>query len=63
MTNVNFGFGLIAALPRFALLATMLLAPVMAMNAVQAGAGSHIEDNRKLSSGAGIVLVVGLQRS
>jgi len=60
--HTNIGFGLICALPRFALLAAMLLAPLAAMHAVQAGADNFIEDGRKLSSGAGLVLVVGLQR-
>lgn len=51
-----------AALPRFAFLMAALFAPLMALQSVQAGADSFIEDSRKLSSGAGIVLVVGLQR-
>ena len=51
-----------AALPRFAFLMAALFAPLMAIQSVQAGADSLIEDNRKLASGAGIVLVVGLQR-
>ena len=58
----NFGFSLVSAFPRFALLAAMLLAPLMTMHVVQAGADNFIEDGRKLSSGAGLVLVVGLQR-
>lgn len=61
--HANIGFSLVSALPRFALLAAMLLAPLMAVHAVQAGADNFIEDSRKLSSGAGLVLVVGLQRS
>ena len=60
--HTSIGFSLISALPRFALLAAMLLAPVAAMHAAQAGADSHIEDSRKFSSGAGLVLVAGLQR-
>ncbi len=51
-----------AALPRFAFLMAALFVPLMALHSVQAGADSFIEDSRKLSSGAGIVLVVGLQR-
>ena len=51
-----------AALPRFALLLAVLFAPLIAMQSVQAGAETFIEDARTLSSGAGIVLVVGLQR-
>ena len=53
---------LASALPRFALLAAALLAPLLTMQALAAGSGAFIEDSRKLSSGAGIVLVVGLQR-
>ena len=51
-----------SALPRFALLAVALLAPLAAMQSVRAGADTFIEDSRKLSSGAGLVLVIGLQR-
>ena len=51
-----------AALPRFALLAMVLLGPLAAMQSLAAGPDSFIEDSRKLSSGAGLVLVVGLQR-
>lgn len=51
-----------AALPRFAFLIAALFAPLVAMQSVAAGADGAIEDSRKLSSGAGIVLVVGLQR-
>lgn len=54
--------GIAAALPRFALLMAALFAPLVAMQSVAAGADTVIEDSRKLSSGAGIVLVVGLQR-
>ena len=50
------------ALPRFALLLCVLFAPFVAMQSVQAGSDAVIEDSRKLSSGAGIVLLVGLQR-
>lgn len=53
---------LAAALPRFALLAAALFAPLVAMQSVQAGPDTFIEDGRKLSSGAGIVLLAGLQR-
>ncbi|RIK87071.1 MAG: hypothetical protein DCC69_04880 [Hyphomicrobiales bacterium] len=54
--------GIASALPRFALLAAALLAPLVAMQSVQAGADAFIEDSRKLSSGAGLVLVISLQR-
>lgn len=54
--------GIASALPRFALLAAALLAPLVAMQSVQAGADTFIEDSRKLSSGAGLVLVISLQR-
>ena len=54
--------GVAAALPRFALLLGVLFAPFVAMQTVQAGSDVLIEDSRKLSSGAGIVLLVGLQR-
>lgn len=49
-------------LPRFAFLLAALFAPLVAMQAVQAGSDTFIEDSRKLSSGAGLVLVVSLQR-
>jgi hypothetical protein len=39
-----------------------LLGPLVAMQSLAAGPDSFIEDSRKLSSGAGLVLVVGLQR-
>lgn len=58
----SFTHGLKSALPRFALLAVMLLAPLAIMQSVQAGTGHTIEDNRKIASGAGLVLVVSLQR-
>ena len=54
--------GIAAALPRFFLLAFMLFAPFVAMHSVQAASDALIEDSRKLSSGAGLVLVIGLQR-
>lgn len=54
--------GLAATLPRFALLIAALFAPLVAMQTVQAGSDAFIEDSRKLPSGAGLVLVVSLQR-
>lgn len=54
--------GIASALPRFAFLAAALLAPLAALQAVQAGPETLIEDSRKLSSGAGLVLVISLQR-
>lgn len=60
--SFSFSQGFISALPRFALLAVMLLAPLTVMQSVQAGSGHTIEDNRKLASGAGLVLFVSLQR-
>lgn len=54
--------GIAAFLPRFALLIAVLFAPFMAMQSVRAGSDLLIEDSRTLSSGAGIVLLVGLQR-
>lgn len=54
--------GLAATLPRFALLIAALFAPLVAMQTVQAGSDAFIEDSRKLSSGAGLILVVSLQR-
>ena len=51
-------------LPRGALLAAALFAPLMAMQSVQAGSPrATIEDSRALSNGAGLVLLVSLQRS
>ena len=47
---------------RFCVLILALFAPLIAMQSLAAGTGGLIEDSRKLSSGAGIVLVVGLQR-
>lgn len=47
---------------RFAFLILALFAPLIAMQSFAASAGGLIEDSRRLSSGAGIVLVVGLQR-
>ena len=58
----SFSYTILSALPRFALLAAMLLAPLAIIQSVQAGTGYTIEDNRKLASGAGLVLFVGLQR-
>lgn len=54
--------GIASMLPRFALLVAALLAPLVAMQSVQAGSETFIEDSRKPSSGAGLVLVVSLQR-
>ena len=54
---------ILASLPRAALLATALFLPLMAMHSVQAGSTTVIEDTYKRSSGAGLVLVVSLQRS
>ncbi|HRP79036.1 MAG TPA: hypothetical protein PL183_08015 [Aquamicrobium sp.] len=62
MTRRHASAGLAAALPRFALLAAALLAPLVAMQALAGAPGGFIEDSRKIASGAGIVLVVGLQR-
>lgn len=47
---------------RFAFLIVALFAPLIAMQSFAAASGGLIEDSRKLSSGAGIVLVVGLRR-
>ena len=58
----SFSHTILSALPRFALLAAMLLTPLAIMQSVQAATGHTIEDNRKLASGAGLVLFVGLQR-
>lgn len=61
--NMNFCSGFIAALPRFLLLASILLAPLVAAHTLQAATDNFIEDKSKFASGAGLVLVVGLQRS
>lgn len=51
------------ALPRIALLTAALFAPLVVMQSVQAGSETIIEDKRPLSNGAGLVLLIGLQRS
>ena len=52
MTRRHASPGLAAALPRFALLAIALLAPLAAMQVLAGAPGSFIEDSRKLASGA-----------
>lgn len=51
------------ALPRVLLLAVALAGPVAAMQSVQAGSSVTIEDSRAMSNGAGLVLLLSLQRS
>lgn len=50
-------------LTRAAILAAALFAPLAAMQSVQAGSKAFIEDSRALSSGAGLVILVSLQRT
>ena len=57
------GFQMLRALPRVVLLTAALFAPLIAMQSVQAGSQTIIEDKRPPSSGAGLVLIVSLQRS
>lgn len=55
-------FSLTSFLPRAAMMLAVVAAPLLAINAVQANSGSVIESSYRASSGAGLVLVVGLQR-
>jgi len=50
-------------LPRIALLTAVLFAPLIAMQSVEASSRTIIGESRTLSSGAGLVLVISLQRS
>lgn len=52
----------LSSLAALAVLAAALFAPIATIYSLQAGVGSVIEDSRKMSSGAGLVLVIGLQR-
>lgn len=54
---------LVGALCRAAFFALALFAPLAAMQAVEASSQAVIEDSRAMPSGAGLVLLVGLQRS
>jgi hypothetical protein len=47
---------------RALLIVIALFAPMIAMQSVEAGSQAIIENSRTLSSGAGLVLVVSLQR-
>lgn len=47
---------------RLAFLLAALVAPQLAMGSVQAGHGNLIESSFKAPSGAGLVILVGLQR-
>jgi hypothetical protein len=48
---------------RAALLAAVIVGPLAAVHNVEAGSSSIIESSLKHGSGAGLVLMVGLQRS
>ena len=48
---------------RIAMLTLALFAPMFAMQQVQAGTSTIIEDTYKRSSGAGLVILVSLQRA
>lgn len=48
---------------RAGLLVGALFAPLALAQTVQAGSTTIIEDNSRMSSGAGLVLVISLQRS
>lgn len=50
-------------LPRVAILAMAMWLPLMAMDRVRAGSDNIIVDNQRMSSGAGLVLMVSLQRA
>ncbi|MCT8991603.1 hypothetical protein NYR54_15095 [Chelativorans sp. SCAU2101] len=50
-------------LPRVAILAMAMWLPLMAMDGVRAGSDNIIVDNQRMSSGAGLVLMVSLQRA
>lgn len=50
-------------LPRVLLLAAVLAGPIATIQSVQAGSTVTIEDSRSMSSGAGLVLLMSLQRS
>ena len=58
-----FSMETLRALPRIALLAVALFAPLAAMQAVEAGQRATIEDSRAVSNGAGFVLLMSLRRS
>ncbi|TKT81263.1 hypothetical protein [Aquamicrobium sp. LC103] len=64
MTRQSFSLrAFVRALPRIALLVAVLGAPLLAVQKVEAGATSIIEGVHKRSSGAGLVIVVSLQRA
>ena len=50
-------------LPRVAILAMVMWLPLMAMDGVRAGSENIIVDTQRMSSGAGFVLMVSLQRA
>ena len=52
----------LSGLAALAVLVAALFAPIATIYSLQAGVESVIEDSRKMSSGAGLVLVIGLQR-
>lgn len=53
---------LAAGLARVALVAALLFMPAIAVHKVNAGTGQTIGETQKMSNGAGLVLLMGLQR-
>jgi len=53
---------LAAGLARAALVVALLFAPAVAVHKVNAGTGQTIGETQKMSNGAGLVLLMGLQR-
>jgi len=52
----------LAGLARAALVAALLFAPAIAVQQVNAGSGQTVGQTQKMSNGAGLVLLIGLQR-
>jgi len=64
MTRPMFNFAeTLRALSRAAILVGALFVPLALAQTVMAGPGAIIEDRSNISSGAGLVLVISLQRA